>query len=360
MAIVIQPQTANTVDVPKATVQVVYNQKDISRSLDADFISLHVTDKLNGESDELEITLHDAHDKWSNDWYAGKGDTLAIKITDELGTLDAGTFEIDEIEISGHNPQTVTIKGLATGVSHPLRTKNNTAHDNSSLAKIARHYAQKHGLTLVGKIKDIPIERSTQYQETDIAYLKRLADQYGYVVTIKKKQLIFSEIASLKTLPTHVTVHKQDLSSYRITDKIREVAKSAKQTSTNAQKRKTHKSHKQADQSGDYLTSSDQINSRHHASNDADASLQSQAKLDKANNEKTTGDISFCRGRTDIKAGKVVDLQGFGVLSGRYQLSDVSHTVDRSGGYYTESSIKRIDTAPVLSKTQKLNHHKGK
>ncbi len=341
------------VTVPKAVVQVTYNQKDISRSLDADFISLHVTDKLNGESDELEITLHDAHDKWSNDWYAGKGDTLAVTIRDDLGVLDAGIFEIDEIEVNGHNPQTVTIKALATGVSHPLRTKNNTAHDNSSLAKIARHYANKHGLALVGTIKEIPIERSTQYQETDIAYLKRLADQYGYVVTIKKKQLVFSEIASLKSLPTHLTVQKQDLSSYRLTDKIREVAKSAKQASTNAQKRKPHKSHKQAEQSGEYLTSSDQINSRHHASNDADASLQAQAKLDKANNEKTTGDMSFCRGRTDIKAGMVAELQGFGVLSGRYQIGDVSHTVDRSGGYVTETSIKRIDVSPVLSKTQK-------
>ena len=341
------------VTVPKAVVQVTYNQKDISRSLDADFISLHVTDKLNGESDELEITLHDAHDKWSNDWYAGKGDTLAVTIRDDLGVLDAGIFEIDEIEVNGHNPQTVTIKALATGVSHPLRTKNNTAHDNSSLAKIARHYANKHGLALVGTIKEIPIERSTQYQETDIAYLKRLADQYGYVVTIKKKQLVFSEIASLKSLPTHLTVQKQDLSSYRLTDKIREVAKSAKQASTNAQKRKTHKSLKQAEQSGEYLTSSDQINSRHHASNDADASLQAQAKLDKANNEKTTGDMSFCRGRTDIKAGMVAELQGFGVLSGRYQIGDVSHTVDRSGGYVTETSIKRIDVSPVLSKTQK-------
>lgn len=89
------------------------------------------------------------------------------------------------------------------------------------------------------------------------------------MVTIKKKQLVFSEIASLKSLPTHLTVQKQDLSSYRLTDKIREVAKSAKQASTNAQKRKPHAKHKQAEQSGEYLTSSKPINSRHHASNDA-------------------------------------------------------------------------------------------
>lgn len=63
--------------------------------------------------------------------------------------------------------------------------------------------------------------------------------------------------------------------------------------------------------------------------------------------------MSFCRGRTDIKAGMVAELQGFGVLSGRYQIGDVSHTVDRSGGYVTETSIKRIDVSPVLSKTQK-------
>lgn len=104
------------VTVPKAVVQVTYNQKDISRSLDADFISLHVTDKLNGESDELKITLHDAHDKWSNDWYAGKGDTLAVTIRDDLGVLDAGIFEIDEIEVNGHNPQTVTLKHWRLGL----------------------------------------------------------------------------------------------------------------------------------------------------------------------------------------------------------------------------------------------------
>lgn len=339
--------------VPTAVVQVIYNQRDISHTLDKDFISLHVTDKLSGESDELEITLHDADDKWSNDWYAGKGDTLHVKITDELGTLDAGTFEIDEIEVSGHNPQTVSIKALATGVSSPIRTKNHKAHENTSLQAIANGYAHKHGLVLKGKIKPTPIERSTQYNETDIGYLKRLADKYGYVVTIKKKQLIFSDLASLKELPTHLTIRKSDLSSWRITDKIREVYKAVKQASTLAHKRKTAKVKSKALQLGTHLTSDDTLVNDNHASSDSDANLQSQAKIDKSNTEKTTGDITFCRGRTDAKAGLVVNMQGFGVLSGRYQLGDVSHTVDRGGGYYTEGNIKRIDTSPILSTSQK-------
>lgn len=345
--------TQATVEVPKAVVQVLYNQKDISHTLDKDFISLHVTDKLTGESDELEITLHDADDKWSNDWYAGKGDTLQVKITAEIGTLDAGTFEIDEIEISGHEPQTVTIKALATGVTSPLRTKNHTAHENTTLQSIANTYAHKHDLTLVGTIKSIPIERSTQYNETDIAYLKCLADKYGYVVTMKKKQLIFSEIASLKSLPTHFNITKADLSSWRITDKIRGVYKATKQASTLARKRKTAKAKRQASQTGTHLTSDDTLVNTNHASGDNDANIQSQAQIEKSNTEKTTGDITFCRGRTDAKAGLIVNMQDFGVLSGRYQLSDVSHTVDRGGGFTTESSVKRIDSSPVLSKSQR-------
>ena len=105
-----------SVDVPMPQARILYGQKDISSDISPYLISVSYTDRLSGESDELELRLEDTDGRWRGDWYPGKGDALTVSIGyagQEL--VSCGSFEIDEIELS-FPPDEVSIRALATGI----------------------------------------------------------------------------------------------------------------------------------------------------------------------------------------------------------------------------------------------------
>jgi len=106
--------TFETMNVPKVLYEVVYNGKNITQDILPHVISFSYSDKSQGEADELEITLEDSEKIWQNEWYPTKGDTVSSKIIDINGTLDCGTFTVDEITGNGSiEGDTFTIKALA-------------------------------------------------------------------------------------------------------------------------------------------------------------------------------------------------------------------------------------------------------
>lgn len=107
------------------------------------------TDKQHGESDELEIQLEDSEGLWRGDWYPGKGDKVQVQLGyDGEQLVDCGTFQVDEIELSGP-PDTVSIKALSTGIKSAMRTKNSSAYDGQTIKQIAQKIADKHGMEVV-------------------------------------------------------------------------------------------------------------------------------------------------------------------------------------------------------------------
>ena len=179
--------------VPHPVFVLSYEQKNITSDITPYVRSVTYTDYLSGQSDELEVELEDADGRWVRHWYPGKGDTLSLKIGYEAAPLlPCGAFEIDEIEFA-QPPATVSIRGLATGVKKSVRTRVGRAYENTTLAAIAQRIAKRNKLTLTGKIRDIRIDRVTQYQERDVEFLTRLAREYGYAFKIVGSKLVFTE-----------------------------------------------------------------------------------------------------------------------------------------------------------------------
>jgi phage protein D len=125
-----------------------YEGKDITRDISAHLIEVKYVDKTEGAADELTITLEDTEGLWKGEWFPDEGAKLQMQFGRPGNLVDAGTFEIDEIEASG-SPETITIRALATGTSSAMRTKKSKAFENQSLRKIADEIAALHGLTVV-------------------------------------------------------------------------------------------------------------------------------------------------------------------------------------------------------------------
>ena len=76
---------------------------------------------------------------------------------------------------------------------------------------------------LTGTIKNIPIKRVTQYQERDIEFLARLAQEYGHSFKIVGNKLVFVDNAELKQRPAVAVLLPEDIIRIRLRDLIKGV-----------------------------------------------------------------------------------------------------------------------------------------
>ena len=203
----------------KPIFKIEYNQKDITTDVSNQVLNIEYTDFEHGQSDEITITFEDTQKLWQGSWIPSKGDSLRVFIGYEgEKLLNCGLFEIDEIEFATP-PDILTVKALATGITKALRQNNSVAYENKTLKQIASEITQKHSLTLVGEIEDVRVERITQNQERDLTFLKKLAEQYGYIFKIAEGNLVFYKTEKLTGADAAKILYRTDLSRISLTEK---------------------------------------------------------------------------------------------------------------------------------------------
>ena len=216
------------VEVPVPQARIIYEGKDISADISPYLLSVGYTDRLSGESDELELRLEDTDGRWRGDWYPGKGDSLTVSIGYAgQEPVSCGSFEIDEIELS-FPPDEVSIRALATGISVSCRTRKSKGYEKTTLAGVVRVVCGRLGLTPAGEVADIPLDRVTQYQESDLAFLTRLAGEYGHTFKISGKKMIFQRKDSVLTADSARTFKREDVTSCSFRDKLKDIPQKVK------------------------------------------------------------------------------------------------------------------------------------
>jgi phage protein D len=313
-----------------------YAGVNISARISPYVLSVTYTDNLAGEADDLEVVIENKDGRWMNGWMPEKGDLLqpTLGYRDEHPRLDAGEFQIDEVEFNGP-PDTVSIRAIAAAVKATLRTSRSAGYENTTLRKIAAKVAARHGLTMVGTVPEIAIRRVTQKKETDLAFLKRLGEKWGHVFSIRGKQLIWHDQDALDKAPPVVTITRKGLAgSYTLRTKSARVYKECKVTYWNAKLKKdvTHTFTATGTTSGDTLHLVERCESKGQAEKMAKAALR------KVNGRQKEGTLSLY-GNPRLRAGMNVTLQGFGVFDDTYQVVKAIHRIERGGGYTTSINI---------------------
>jgi phage protein D len=342
---------------------ILYNNKNITNDISRFMLSLTYNDKTQGESDDIEIELEDKDGLWQNSWYPEKG----AKITMSIGNLKCGVFEIDEIEVKGP-PDTVSIRAMATGVTNSLRTTKSDAHENKTLKQIAEKIAQKNGLTVSGDIPEITIGRVTQNQETDLAFLKRISQSYGVVFSVRENTITFTSIYGLEQRGSSLKLDKTEITSYSIKDKANGMVKSASVKSKNPKKNasvSTNLEYQEWLKTEGYkypdVVNKDASVTHTRVENKQQADAKAKAIMHTSASNQQEGSFDF-DGNELAVAGNNFDLSGFGVLSGKWNILNSSHKLDKSGGYTVSVEAKRLQTpsskAQQKSTTKKVNKNK--
>ena len=318
----------------KPIFKIEYNQKDITKDVSNQVLNIEYTDYEHGQSDEITITFDDTQKLWQSSWIPSKGDSIRVFIGYEgEKLLNCGVFEIDEIEFATP-PDILTVKALATGITKALRQNNSVAYENKTLKQIASEIAQKHSLTLVGEIEDVRVERITQNQERDLTFLKKLAEQYGYIFKIAEGILVFYKTEKLTGAVAAKILYRTDLSRITLTEKT---SKNYKAVTVSYHNPKTGKKIT-ATAKNEKCVKGDTLKITERCENKQQALLKAKAALAKGNNT-IEGSIDLV-GTPNLIAGLNIELKDLSYFSGKYHITQTRHFIDRTSGYGTSLEVK--------------------
>lgn len=227
---------------PRPTWTISYEGAEVSNDLSAMVVSLDYVDHLSpkppekdkdgkkapakpGEkpeavSDELALTLEDVDGRWRAGWWPAKGDKLVVQLG-YLGQplLDCGTFEVDEVELGGA-PDVVALRAQSTPMSAALRTAQSRAFGPTTLQELVGVLAAELELAVVGEVAPTAIARVTQGSESTLAFLRRLAGEYGYTFAVRPPSLVFYPLQQLEKDPPVATIDRTDLLNYRLKSSV--------------------------------------------------------------------------------------------------------------------------------------------
>ncbi len=316
--------------------ELIFNGKDYAKRLTPFTLSVCYTDPLEGEAAEIEITLEDKEDLFKNDLLPGKGTTISLALGYQgEPLLQCGDFQVDEVEFSGP-PDTVTIRTMAATIKPDLRTARSAAYENTTLAAVAKKIAARHGLTIVGTVPEMRIQRITQHQETDLAFLRRVAAQWGYVFSVRGSKLIWHDQEALDGAPPVITLTRDHLAGhYSFRSKSDRVYRAARVTYWNPKlKKDVTRTITIATVGVPWGGSGDTLNLVERCESLAQARIKAKAAIRRANGRQMEGNITVY-GTRHLVAGVNLLTSGWEKLDDTYQAVKSVHRIDRTAGYTT-------------------------
>ncbi len=327
----------------KASFVLKYEGKDVTADLLPVVLSLSYTDKLSGESSDLDIDIMNYQRIWMKDWIPTKGDKLQcqFKYDGIPEVLNCGGFEVDDFEYSGA-PDKLRLSALATAITGKLREKNTKSYEKTTLKQVASDVASRNGLKLMGEIKDVKIERITQNEQSDLEFVTKLADEYGYLTKVENGQLIFYDLDKMKEAPAALTLSDAQIKSYRITSQAQGTYSAAEIKYQNPGQKKLIE-HKETDPS---IKKGDTLKVKGRAESKAQAIEKCKAALKKANDGETKMEVDV-EGDYRCVAGVNVQIVGYGRFDDKYQIEQATHKLSKSTGWTTNLTLKKIGRLPT-------------
>lgn len=323
----------------KVALKIVYEGKDISIDLMPYLISFTYRDKAIGEADELSLHMRDNAHIWKWVWNPKKGDKITATISQGGNSLPCGDFDVTEVAFHGNrdNGHTCTITALGAGVLDQHRTKTSWAHEGKTLKAVAEHIASKYHYKVQGIIHNFSIGRVTMWNETELGFLHRIAEEFGYFFSLKGNTLIFTYLPEMNNAAGATTVNRLDLMGYSIKDKV--VGTYVRMQNRYYHARKKLVIDNSMNSAG---TGSVDVHRTHcKVDNDEQGIQRVGGRLYKKNMDQVQIDVVM-PGNVYILAGNNVNTEGFFNYNGVYMISEATHTISRDGSYITSAVFKKI------------------
>jgi phage protein D len=159
-------------------------------------ISLTVTDEEGMKSDTVDIELNDGPPNFLA--IPRKGAIISVKMGFGNDLIHKGDFTADKVNVECL-PYKMSISGKAADLrSGKLKERQERSWDKTKLGDILSQIANESGLTpaVDEDLADFEYEWLAQQDESNINFLRRLAERHNGLYAVKQKRLIFTRLGS--------------------------------------------------------------------------------------------------------------------------------------------------------------------
>ena len=317
-----------------------YDGVDITTQVSPMVTSITYSDRLANLSGELEVEFEDRSKLWQGPWYPALGDQLSISIGYRgEGLQPCGAMQVDDLELIGP-PDQFRLRCVATFITTAMRTNNSAGYENQSLLGIAGAIAEKYGFALIAApdLEDLVFARVTQRFETDLAFLKRLANEHGYDFAVRGAQLVFYTLAALELGIPVATIERSATLAFRFRNRSRRIFASSQISYLDPASKQLMSF---AQVSASTVATADALKLVRRCENDAQAMLKAGAALHLNNMMLVTASLSI-PGSASLAAGVTVLLSGWKAFDGVYLIESAVHRITRARGYVTEVEVRQL------------------
>jgi uncharacterized protein len=294
---------------------------------------------------------------WSDSDLFAVGNAVEIQMgyVDNLESLMVG--EITGLEpsfVAGEAP-TLTVRGYDRR-HRLLRGRKTRTFTQMKDSDIASQIAREAGLTAQAQDTQITLDYILQSNQTDMAFLEERARRIGYEVVVEDKTLYYrprqntqSEVLTLARTQELMEFHPRLTTMNQVSQVTLRGWNPREKTEIVAQASIGDESNMEGATTGP-AAANEAFGRVSSAS--VDRPIFSQAEADQIAlgqfNEMALTYITgegMCIGRTDLRAGIVVNIEDLGVrFSGRYYVTSATHTYSPARGYRTAFTVKRNAT----------------
>lgn len=325
--------------------KILWNGKNVTEDISKYISEITYTDHEEEALDDISIKLDNTLGNWSNQWQPLEGDTLEVFIGYEDKSFKCGLFQVDEV-VDSWSPDITEVKALSSFITKKLRTKNSHAFEAQTLRQIAQYFCKKHNLGLVddtsNMLSQINLERKTQEEKTDLAFLSELAKEYGFIFNIKGDKLVFTSYYNLDNAPSVKSIYKWQTTSGSITRKTYDTYSSAKLSERDVKSNEV----KNDNQKWDSTTVSDNDLVVKGKGGSAQGRHQKvKGGLWNKNKFQTAGSLELV-GTPEFLSGVNFDFIGMYLNSGKYHITSSTHRLIGNEAYLTSIEIRRTGTVP--------------
>jgi phage protein D len=337
----------------RAGVEVSFGDVDITRSLKKYLLSLTYTDNEEDEADDLQIRIEDRDGDWLAEWLSESGEATGLSVQASIvrenwhsdgkdKILDCGRFELDSLDADGP-PSAITIMATSLPYGAQVRqTKKSKAWESYSLSGIANEIAAKNGMACMYESASNPkYGRLEQLKTSDIKFLSRLCHDAGISLKATNDMLVLFDQAAYEAKGAVLNI-KRNTKTY-----IKYRLFSGEADTRYASCRVSYAGPSGVIEGTAYTDDYDAGNGNNQrlevtakVGSIAEAKELAGKKLRLHNKHEKTADFTL-PGNPDIVAGVTVTLEGWGMWSGKYIVSQSKHTVGGSG-YTTQIKLRRV------------------
>lgn len=309
--------------------RIVADGADITKLINDRLLLLRTSDKPGMESDEFELRIDDRDQAVTLPPRGAKVEIYLGYSAQALALI--GRYTVDEIEVTGP-PDTITLRGKASDMRGSGKTTRSGSWEDVSLAKIVSDVAARNGWEPGCQVQT-KVARVDQRNESDFNFITRLAKQYDCTAKVGNGKLLVlprqgGQSASGKALAA-ITISRADVSRYQFRLGDRSAQKAVQTTHQDKATGKLQVVELSNDEAADGLPG---VHTDRHIYPDKKAAEAAAKARLAAFNRSTAGVRLEMVGRTDLRAERTINAQGFkSGLDGEYLADSVEQVFTQSG-----------------------------